>query len=709
MALPDRVTHALAASLATGGALVHYQPRVGQMQMAQAVAHTMEQGGMLVVEAGTGIGKTFAYLIPALLSGERVLISTATKTLQDQLFLRDIPRLRQALGVAVQVALLKGRSSYLCLERLGQARQAPVLLDDAALSLLAGLERWALGTRTGDLAEVAALEQGSPIAPWVTSTRDNCLGAQCPQAQACYVNKARRAALAADVVVVNHHLFFADLNVRESGVAELLPSVQSVIFDEAHQLNAVGVQFLGSHWSSRQLRDVGTDLGKLSQQHARGFADWGSLLLAHSQALQALHACFAGKHVAARLEWLAGAPQGVPALQWQQLMAQLMAALRDQAAALEQVAEVHPALQTLHARLQRLMLLLESFVQPAVAGSIRWVDVGSEVRFFQSPLDISQAMVSRVLAPASPVATAPAMQTSRKSWIFTSATLGHGAELSDFVASCGLQGAQVLKIPSPFDYAQQAGLYIPEDCPEPSDAAHSAAVAKLAYEGAQILGGRTLVLTTSLRAMHAIAQALAQHLAQTVQATMDEALEEAAAQPAVQSTEPSKPSAAHTLEVLVQGQWPKQVLLERFSSAVQGAGRGAILVACASFWEGVDLPGQALQLLVIDKLPFSSPDDLLLQAQAQQLEAQGKNAFKSLYLPQAAMALKQGAGRLIRTESDRGVLVICDVRLLKRGYGRQLLAALPAMRRLADAPSYRDMLQEITTSSTKGPYFFCPR
>ena len=676
MTLAESVHAVFAPNGPLAGAVQEYRRREGQLQMAVAVAEVMEQGGMLVVEAGTGVGKTYAYLVPALLSGQRVLLSTATKALQDQLFGRDIPQLLGLLGVALRVAVLKGRSSYLCLYRTALARQDRLLEEPAAMLQLGRIEQWAQATHTGDLAEVDSLEEGSPLLPLLTSTRDNCLGSRCPQASQCFVNQARREAMAADVVVVNHHLFFADLNVRESGVAELLPSVNAVVFDEAHQLNEIGVQFLGRQWSTDQLKDFARDLLQTTEVHARGLAAWHAIALGLQECGQALRAHFPARDAAERLDWSA-VGEGL-----QRLMAQAQAALAQAETALETVAEMAPELNLLRNRAADLAENLGLFVQPLANDAVRWLEYGRQLRLLQSPLDVSQAMQSRVL----PANQDGSTQTSRPNtaWVFTSATLGHDEGLSWMVDNCGLAGARVLKVPSPFDYAQQAALYVPPNFPPPGDAAHSQAVAALALQGALQLGGRTLVLTTTLRAMNSIGEALQRSL-------------QAQAQAALGLTSGSALGLEGGLELLLQGKQSKRELLERFMACGKQAGRGAILVGSATFWEGIDMPGEALQLLLIDKLPFAPPDDPVQQARAKALEEGGKKAFMHLHLPQAAVALRQGAGRLIRRESDRGVLVVCDVRLLKKGYGRKLIAALPPMQRLANAEEFALALAAIAS------------
>lgn len=646
-------------------AIEGFHVRAGQTDMALSVARAVEQGGELVVEAATGVGKTFAYLVPALLSGERVLLSTATKALQDQLHGRDLPRLTEVLGVPVRTALLKGRSSYLCLHRLAQAGQASLSVTQRRT--LGQIERWARSTRTGDLAELPELDERSPVIPLVTSTRENCLGADCPQFRACHVNLARRQAMAADVVVINHHLFFADLAIRESGMAELLPTVRVVVFDEAHQLNETGIQFLGRQLGTGQLLDLARDLLAAGLQQARGLADWAALAGELELAARALRLLAAGERRSARLRWHAGAPEGVDEAAWDEALGRITASLEQLARALEPVLEAGPDFARLRERALDLAARADGFRQSCPPDAVRWVDVGGALRLFESPLDIGETVRTRLLAaPGQEQGAAP-----RRAWIFVSATLGADEGLRWFTDPCGLQEAQVLRIASPFDYAHRAALYVPTDLVRPSDPAHSDQVARLAGDAAARLGGRTLVLTTTLRALRTVGEALAQRF-----------------------------GADAAIEVLQQGQWPKRVLMERFRQAGAHGRPGCILVASASFWEGVDLPGDALQLVVIDKLPFPPPGDPLVEARCRRLEAQGRSAFADYSVPAAAVALKQGAGRLIRTETDRGALVVCDVRLATMGYGRRLLAALPPMRRLASAAEFAAWLDALARRVT---------
>lgn len=651
------------------GRLSQYVPefraREGQIHMALQVAQTIQNGGVLVVEAGTGVGKTYSYLIPALLSGKRVLVSTATKNLQDQLFGRDLPLLVKALGLPIKAALLKGRASYLCLHRLELAHESVGTAERVSQRALASIEKWAQSTRTGDLAELPGLDERSPIIPLVTSNRENCLGSQCPKFRACHVNLARREAMAADVVVINHHLFFADLAVRESGMAELLPTVNTVIFDEAHQLNETGVQFLGQFVSTSQLLDYTNDLLATGLTLARGLSNWQEIAASLEKATRDLRMLAGKQFQGTKVRWISAAPETIHEDAWREALAEIDVALGNALKALEVVAEVAPDFVRLAERNRMLGARIAAFAQPCAEGSVRWLDVGMQLRLVESPLDIAATVKDKLLGQT------PADGAS-KSWIFTSATLGDDAKLSWFTEPCGLAEAQILTVESPFDYPNQAAVYVPRDFPKPSEATHSARVSDLVARAAQTIGGRTLVLTTTLRALRAIAAALAENFKES-----------------------------GSIEVLAQGQSPKRELLDRFREGSSIGRRPCILVASASFWEGVDVPGDALQLVVIDKLPFPPPNDPLVEARSNRLEQSGRSAFRDYFLPEAAVALKQGAGRLIRRESDQGILVVCDSRMATMSYGRRLMAALPPMRALATQNAFEEALQQLTRSPGK--------
>ncbi len=645
--------------------------------MAMAVAETIATGGELVVEAGTGVGKTYAYLVPVLLSGQRALVSTATKALQDQLFSRDIPRLIDAFNLPIRVALLKGRGSYLCTQRLSQARQS----HDASLRIhahaLGKIETWAQSTRTGDLSELSGLDDRSPVIPLVTSNRDNCLGSPCPQFKSCHVNLARKEAMAADVVVINHHLFFADLNVRETGMAELLPSVQTVVFDEAHQLNEIGINFLGRHLSTSQLLELTRDVLGAGVQLARGLVDWNLICSVLEKSTRDLRLTAQHARAGSRLRWADPIPNDIDTAEWLTALAQLEVALNAAQAALDTVSEMAPDFVRLHERVTLQLKTLHDFQEPCPEGSVRWVEVGAQMRLVESPLDISRAVQTHMIhrtessqVMADTKAEVQAVQAQR-AWIFTSATLGEDAQMRWFTEPCGLSDARKLRVASPFDYELMSAIYVPPSMPKPNDVNHTRSVASWVEKYARQLGGRTLVLTTTLNAMRNIGEALTASLGHSGE-----------------------------LEILVQGQGPKRRLMERFREGSSQGGLGCVLVASASFWEGFDVPGDALQLVVIDKLPFPPPNDPLVEARAQRLELQGQSSFSDYSVPEAAVALKQGAGRLIRSETDTGVLVVCDPRLTGMAYGKRLLACLPPMRKLSNEAEFGLALTQLTKIST---------
>ncbi len=652
-ALCEAVAHAFSRGGALSQADDRYVVRDVQQDMALHVAAAIDSRGTLVAEAGTGVGKTFAYLVPTLLSGARALISTATKSLQDQLFLRDLPRLRDALQLPVSLALLKGRSSYLCLHRLAQARQSAQLPDRWAVRTLAKVEEWSHRTSTGDLAEMQGLDERSSVIPLVTSTRENCLGSECPDFRACHVMKARRDAMAADVVVVNHHLFFADMALRDSGVAELLPSVEVAVFDEAHQLAEAGVQFLGTTLSSAQAIDFARDMLGVGLQQARGLAAWQDLSAACDRAARELRIACAGAlrelRGSLKLRWDERATRS-DFLQALDELARSCSAAKD---ALDTVSELSPDFVKLAERAESLVALARRFCAEADAGNVRWIDITAHAcRLVESPLDIRDALREQ-------------MERSQKAWIFTSATLGDDERLSWFTESAGLDDATVLRVGSPFDYPAHARLYVPRGMPKPSEAGHPAAVARLAASFARRLGGRTFVLTTTLRALQTIGEQLRAEFEM----------------------------AGDDIAVLLQGQAPKRQLMQQFLGQPR-----SVLVGSQSFWEGIDVPGDALQCVLIDKLPFPPPNDPLVEARVKRLEREGRNAFSAYFVAEAAVSLKQGAGRLIRSETDRGLLVVCDPRLAGMNYGRRLRDALPPMTQVAtheDALDWLDQLKEV--------------
>jgi ATP-dependent DNA helicase DinG len=653
----DALVAAVARAFAADGPLAQadarFSPRVQQDRMAERIAQALVAREALVVEAGTGVGKTFAYLVPVLLAGGRALVSTATKSLQDQLFLRDLPRLVQALGLPVRTALLKGRASYLCRHRMEQAQESGELPDRFAVRALTRVVAWAQATRTGDLAEVEGLDERSPVIPLVSSTRENCLGTECPQFRNCHVVQARREAMAADLVVVNHHLFFADLALRDSGVAELLPTVDAAIFDEAHQLVEAGVQFLGTNLATSQAIDLARDILAQGLMHARGQMPWSDLQGGIDRAARELRLACAGPLREVRglikLRWEERADEAalLPALE---ALAEAATAAADAVASVQEVAPDFPRLAE---RARTLAALARRFALDTLPEHVRWIDLSpQQARLVESPLDIRDMLTEqRHAAP--------------KAWVFTSATLGVDEHLAWFAEPTGLDDAAKLVVGSPFNYQAHARVWVPAALPKPNEPGHPGAVGALAGRLASALGGRTFVLTTTLRVLPLVAEALRQ--------------------------------AAPHLTILVQGTEPRRALLQRYAD-----GQGAVLVGSQTFWEGIDMPGDALQCVLIDKLPFPPPNDPLVEARVKQIRSAGGNPFEAFFLAEAAVSLKQGAGRLIRTETDRGLLVLCDPRVRQMGYGKRLLAALPAMGLLNDEPQALAWLQELAAAHETG-------
>jgi ATP-dependent DNA helicase DinG len=620
-------------------ALPDFKVRREQLRMAQRIAAALAARVSLVVEAGTGTGKTFAYLVPALLSGARVLISTGTRTLQDQLFSKDLPLVSTALGRPARVALLKGRANYLCRYRLERVASAGEQLglgvattpSSGSRSMLARIARWAPTTRRGDLAEVRGLSDSNPVWAQVTSTRENCLGVRCPEIARCHVAAARREALEADVVIVNHHLLLADLALKEDGFGDLLGSADAVILDEAHQIPDLATQFFGAHVSSRQVETLLKDLrAELAVQAARAGRAAPSFLQPAAAALQAADE--------ALLQLRAALPPAPGRSAWLRVSSAADTAVRRLSEALEELAtlsgcEDAGALAGLGARAAELAASLARIAAVDELEGTRTLESSPRgVSLSLTPFDISQRFRALV-------------EARRGAWIFTSATLSLGEEFGHFTGRLGMIDCDTLRIESPFDHERQSLLYLPPGLPDPGHASYVAAVIDTAVPLIEAAGGGAFVLFTSHRA-------LAQG-ATLLRARWGEAL-------------------PHRL--YVQGEAPRERLLEAFRADGNG-----VLLGTASFWEGVDVKGEALRLVVIDKLPFASPEDPLVRARIEHLTAKGANAFRDYQLPEAALALKQGAGRLIRSEDDYGVVAICDPRMTARAYGRAFLEALPAM------------------------------
>lgn len=642
-------------------ALPGYRVRHQQIEMAQAIAAAIQGSASVVLEAGTGVGKTAAYLVPALLQGGKVIVSTGTKALQDQLFNRDLPNVRDALALPVKTALLKGRGNYLCWHHLERTNQeATQLASKQEVRDLGQINRFIHLTPTGDKAECAAVPESAPIWMRVTSTRENCLGSECGHYNDCFVLKARREAQDADVVVVNHHLFFADLMLREEGVPELLPNAQTIIFDEAHQLPDTATMFFGDTVSSAQLMDLLRDTKAIGLAHARDAVHWPDAIAPTDRALKDLRLCFD----AGISKWSqAQLPTQHPV--WAALDT-LRASLRELRDTLEAQAERSPDLANLHRRANDLMqrLCLWGHPERADQPELCWLDVSQlGVQLHRTPISVADVFRRQRLGQAegddprdeaSPAWTDdedlddPAPPPPRKAWIFTSATLAVRQDFSHFQEALGLQDARCQAWSSPYDYPSQAMLYVPQELPQPNAPAHTDAVVDAALPLIVANEGRAFLLCTSHRAV----QRAAERLRHRIEA---EGL---------------------NLTVLTQGDAPRPMLLDDFRRL-----RRAVLVGSHSFWEGIDVKGDALTLVIIDKLPFAPPDDPVLAKRLELLEQGGGNPFMDHQVPQAIIALKQGAGRLIRSETDHGVLMICDTRLVDKPYGRRIWQSLPPMRR----------------------------
>ncbi|WP_186169419.1 ATP-dependent DNA helicase [Burkholderia gladioli] len=721
LATPNRKrVNELDAIFGEGGLLARvldgYRPRASQIDMARAVAAAMEasarklpepeifdarkrparklQAGetapagddargdsaatagddgadnTLIVEAGTGTGKTYAYLVPAMLWGGKVIVSTGTKHLQDQLFQRDIPTVRDALAVPVTIAMLKGRSNYLChyyLQRTADNGRLPTRQDTAYLQEIV---RFAKLTRSGDKAELASVPETAQVWSMVTSTRDNCLGQDCPHYKECFVMQARREAQQADVVVVNHHLFFADIMLRDTGMAELLPSANTIIFDEAHQLPETATLFFGETLSTTQMLELARDTVVEGLAHARDAVEWVKLGAALERAARDVRLAFAdGGIVRVSLAQLGEDHPLFAALD------DVDAALDALASALAGQAERAESLGACLRRARELQGILAGWVAPDAAAAsaaktvkevaaggeaaeakrddpdekVRWVEVFSQtVQLHETPLSVAPIFAKqRAGVP--------------RAWIFTSATLSVRGDFTHYAAQMGLSSRRSMTLPSPFDYPAQGLLYVPRDLPQPSSPMFTDAVFDAALPAIEASGGGVFMLCTTLRAVDRIAS----KLRETIEAR------------------------GWNMPLLVQGDASRTELLDRFR-----AYGNAILVGSQSFWEGVDVRGDALSLVVIDKLPFAPPDDPVLAARLDALTKKGLSPFAVHQLPQAVITLKQGAGRLIRAETDRGVLMICDTRLVDKPYGRRIWQSLPPFKRTREIDVVREFFEE---------------
>jgi ATP-dependent DNA helicase DinG len=614
-----------------------FKPRQSQTEMAKAIAHAISEQGTLIAEAGTGTGKTFAYLVPALLWGGKTIISTGTKNLQDQLFSRDIPTVRAALRAPVSVALLKGRSNYLCHYHLERTLSNGRLTSRDDVGHLREISRFIKMSQSGDKAELTKVPETASVWNLVTSTRENCVGQECQYYQDCFVMKARREAQQADVVVVNHHLFFADVALKEGGMAELLPSANTIIFDEAHQLPEVATLFFGTSVSTGQVLELCRDVLAEGLAHARGGVDWAKTVMVVEKAARDLRLTFPEGGTRLSL------PQIPPSSEFFPALAKLKEELEGLIDVLEAQAERAETIEQCRVRAVEMLEQYKAWKSEPKKGkevegddAVLWVEAfASSLQLHKTPLSIA------------PIFAGQRAGTPR-SWIFTSATLAVKNDFKHFSAQLGMTGEPAQSWPSPFNYQDQGILYVPTGLPEPNTFGYTDAVVDMALPVIEAAGGRCFFLCTTIRAVNRVAERLREEFA----------------------------ARGLDFPLFVQGERGRTELLDSFRNA-----GNAVLVGSQSFWEGVDVRGEALSLVIIDKLPFAPPDDPVLAARIEVMEKKGMNGFVHHTLPEAIINLKQGAGRLIRDVDDRGVLMLCDPRVISKPYGRRIWQSLPPFRR----------------------------
>ena len=634
----DKILHAFSDDGLLSQNINGFRPRKAQLEMAQAVGKAVKFATPVVVEAGTGTGKTFAYLVPALLSGKKTIVSTGSKNLQDQLFNRDLPTIQKALKYKGKIALLKGRANYLCLERLDQVTAMGVLGDKSVLADLKKVSKWQNSTKTGDLSECITIAEDSPILPQLVSTTESCLGSDCPHFKDCYVVQARRKAMEADVVVVNHHLFCADMAVKETGFGELIPEAELVIFDEAHQLPDIASQYFGQSLSSRQLFDICKDtnivyrtelkdvaqLGKASDHLTKVVQDFRLLMGGEGQIRGNLRDLFRDKKV---VDGLVKVAENID------FLSEVVKKSLGRSETLDKIFE----------RLAEVKVQLKKLMDTTVIGYCYWYEAnGRSFGLHITPLTVSDKFGEQ-------------LKNQQIGWVFTSATLEVGGTFDHFCQRLGIENAEQLVLQSPFDYHNQSLLCVPRYLPDTNKSHTLTALGQLLKPVIEANKGRCFLLCTSYYMMRGLADFLREH---------------------------------SSLNVLLQGETSKSRLLEKFVKE-----DNAVLVATQSFWEGIDVRGDDLSLVIIDKLPFTSPDEPLLKARMEDCKLQGGDPFNDIQIPEAVITLKQGVGRLIRDVTDRGVIIICDSRLVMRNYGQTFLKSLPPSKRTRDLNSVIQFLK----------------
>ncbi|WGE53484.1 ATP-dependent DNA helicase [Actinobacillus equuli] len=627
--LDNKIIHAFSEEGLLSNNIQGFRPRAAQLEMAQAVGRSVKFATPTVVEAGTGTGKTFAYLVPALLSGKKTIVSTGSKNLQDQLFNRDLPTIQKALKYKGKVALLKGRANYLCLERLDQVVAMGVLGDKSVLADLSKVSKWHTGTKTGDLSECITIAEDSPILPQLVSTAESCLGSDCPHFKDCYVVQARRKAMEADVVVVNHHLFCADMAVKETGFGELIPEAELVIFDEAHQLPDIASQYFGQSLSSRQLFDICKDTNIVYRTELKDLAQLGKAADHLQKVVQDFRLLMGTEGtIRGNLRELFNDQKVVDGLT---KVAENIDFLSD---VIKKSLGRSETLDKIFERLAEVKVQLKKLSDTTVVGYCYWYEAnGRSFGLHITPLTVADKFGEQ-------------LKNQQIGWVFTSATLEVGGKFDHFCQRLGIENAEQLVLQSPFDYANQSLLCVPRYLPDTNKSHTLTELGKMLMPVIEANNGRCFLLCTSYFMMRGLADFLREH---------------------------SK------LSVLLQGETSKARLLEKFI-----AEENSVLVATQSFWEGIDVRGDALSLVIIDKLPFTSPDEPLLRARMEDCRLQGGEPFNDIQIPEAVITLKQGVGRLIRDVTDRGVVIICDSRLVMRNYGQTFLKSLPPSTRTRD-------------------------
>ncbi len=638
MKLSEKITDAFSPEGTLSQNIHGFRPRDAQLEMAQAVGRAVKFAKSAVIEAGTGTGKTFAYLVPALLSGKKTIISTGSKNLQDQLFNRDLPTIQKALKYKGKVALLKGRANYLCLERLDQVIAIGVVGDKSVLADLAKVRKWHTGTKTGDLSECITIAEDSPILPQLVSTAESCLGSDCPNYKECYVVQARRKALEADVVVVNHHLFCADMAVKETGFGELIPDAELIIFDEAHQLPDIASQYFGQSLTSRQLFDICKDSNIVYRTELKDLAQLGKASDHLQKVVQDFRLLLGDGNKRGNLREILQDPKVVEGF----------AKLNENIDFLSEVVKKSlgrsETLDKIFERLAEVKAQLKRLGDTSVVGYCYWYEInGRSFGLHITPLTVADKFGEQ-------------MRANQVGWIFTSATLEVGGKFDHFCQRLGIENAEQMVLQSPFDYANQSLLCVPRYLPDTNKSHTLTELGQLLKPVIEANNGRCFLLCTSYFMMRGLADFLREQ---------------------------------SSLSVLLQGETSKSRLLEKFI-----AEPNSVLVATQSFWEGIDVRGDALSLVIIDKLPFIAPDEPLLKARMEDCKLQGGDPFNDIQIPEAVITLKQGVGRLIRDVTDRGAVIICDARLVMRQYGSTFLKSLPPSKRTRDLAKVLTFLKE---------------